>query len=224
MVASSKTRFASAVKLTAACPSARVTMPLYVVHTVPSTVDSSTRKLLTTSPHSVRSCSWSSEHSSAAAGAFVMGTAEATEETAADETVDETVDETADGASVEETAADETVEEMADVTSVGETAEETEVSAVVGEGAGADDDGISGSLVTSVLLDDGDGDGDGDGDTCTAVVVVFGVGSTDDSTVGTNGGPLWCPGCGLHRDASAMGERMPKRTAADKNCILEKGS
>lgn len=102
MVASSKTRVASAVKLTAAWPSSSVTMPLYVVHTVPSTSDSSTRKLATTSPHSVSSISAFSAHICVAAGAFAIATMEPTVVAEAAEVVVEDTVTVASGAVSEE--------------------------------------------------------------------------------------------------------------------------
>lgn len=84
-------------KLTAACPSVSVTMPLYVVHTVPSTLLSWTRKFCTTRPHSVRVVFWSSVHICACAGASMMGTAPAVR-------LVESVDSVAAGAEDEATA------------------------------------------------------------------------------------------------------------------------
>lgn len=143
MVASSKTRFASAVKLAAACPFASVTMPLYVVHTVPSTVDSSTRKLDTTRPHSVRSVSWFSPHICAAAGALTMGTAPA-----AMFAVEAATEDVAEAAALDD-------EGVVGVAGTGDSVEALAASMVVSAVEGNAEDsgtGMRGSLMAKVLL------------------------------------------------------------------------
>lgn len=86
-------------------------------------------------------------------------------------------------------------------------------------GAVSEATGMRGSVTASVLLVGSYAD------TCTVVVVVVPcwVDSADEVPAGGSSEELlwWCPGRGLHRDASDMAARLPKRAAVTKNCILK---